>query len=131
MILQVDFTKLIATNFYIKSFVIFMKKFAVNQKYLNVSNKLQMHQRFGDVIQNNILEHHAVQDWILLYPKYVYRRVYCSNKYKLKPLELRSECILLLKQQLTLFHPELLAEIEYRKNRHQFKSAVGINLKKR
>ncbi len=108
-----------------------MKKFAVNQKSLDVSNKLQLHQRFGDVILNNLLEHHSVQDWILLYPIYVYHRVYCSSRYKLKPLELRPEGILLLKEQLALHHPELLVEIEYRKHRHQLKSAVGINLKKR
>jgi hypothetical protein len=108
-----------------------MKKRPVNQAPINISNKLQLHQRFGDVIQNNILEHHSVQDWIFLYPIYVYRRVYCSTKYKLKPLELRLEAVALLKEQLALHHPELLAEIEYRKHRHQLKSAVGINLKKR
>ena len=107
-----------------------MRKQLLTKKGLSVSNKLQLHERFGAELYSDNIEHHSVQEWILLYPKYIYRRVYCSAKYGLKPLELRPECILLLKEQLTLKHPEILAEIEYRKSRHVTKSVVGINLKR-
>lgn len=107
-----------------------MRKQLLIKKRLNVSNKLQLHERFGDKSYCGNIEHHSVQEWILLYPKYIYQRVYCSARYGLKPLELRPECIILLKEQLTLKHPELLAKIEYRKSRHVTKSVVGINLKR-
>jgi hypothetical protein len=107
-----------------------MRKHLLTKKRLSVSNKLQLHERFGDKLYFGNIEHHTVQQWILLYPKYIYRRVYCSTRYGLKSLELRPECILLLKEQLALKHPELLAEIEYRKSRHVTKSVVGINLKR-
>jgi hypothetical protein len=107
-----------------------MRKQLLIKNRLSVSNKLQLHERFGDKLYFNNIEHHTVQEWIILYPKYMYRRVYCSARYGLKSLELRTECILLLKEQLALKHPELLAEIEYRKSRHVTKSVVGINLKK-
>jgi hypothetical protein len=107
-----------------------MRKQLLTKRRLNVSNKLQLHERFGDKLYNGNIEHHSVKEWILLYPKYIYRRTYLSARYGLKPLELRPECILLLKAQLALKHPELLAEIEFRKSRHITKSVVGINLKK-
>jgi hypothetical protein len=107
-----------------------MRKQLLTKKRLNVTNKLQLHERFGDKLYLGNIEHHSVQEWILLYPVYIYRRVYGSTRYGLKPLELRPECILLLKEQLALKHPELLAKIEYRKSRHVSKSLVGINLKR-
>ena len=107
-----------------------MRRQFLTKKSLSVSNKLQLHERFGDMLYYGKIEHHTVQEWILLYPVYIYRRIYCSTKYKLKPLELRLECIKLLKEQLALHHPESLAELEYRKNRHLTKSVVGINLKR-
>lgn len=107
-----------------------MRRQLLTKKSLSVSNKLRLHERFGDKLYYGNIEHHSVQEWILLYPVYIYRRIYCSTRYKLIPLELRSECIKLLKEQLALHHPELLAEIEYRKNRHLTKSVVGINLKR-
>lgn len=90
---------------------------------------MKVEQRFGDYV-NNALEHHSVKDWILLYPDYIYQRVYCHKRFKLKPLELSKECIDILKKQLSLFHPDLLVEIEKRKDRHITKAIVGINLKK-
>ena len=107
-----------------------MRKYLLNKKSLSVSNKLQLHERFGAELYLDYVEHHSVQEWIQLYPVYMYRRIYCCTRYKLKPLELRSECILLLKEQLALHHPNLLTEIEYRKSRHITKSVVGINLKR-
>ena len=107
-----------------------MRRQLLIKKSLSVSNKLQLHERFGDKLYYGNVEHHSVQEWILLYPVYIYRRIYCSTRYKLKPLELSSECILLIKEQLAMKHPELLAEIEYRKSRHITKSMVGINLKR-
>jgi hypothetical protein len=107
-----------------------MRKQLLSKNRLSVSNKLQLPERFGDRLYYNNIEHHTVQEWILLYPKYIYRRIYCSARYGLKPLELRAECIVLLKEQLALKHPELLAEIEYRKSRHVTISVAGINLKK-
>lgn len=107
-----------------------MRKQLLTKKGLSVSNKLKLHDRFGDKLYFGNIEHHAVKEWILLYPVYIYRRVYGSTRYGLKPLELRPECILLLKEQLALKHPELLAEIEYRKSRHVTKSVVGINSKR-
>ena len=101
-----------------------MRKYLLNKKSLSVSNKLQLHERFGAELYLDYVEHHSVQEWIQLYPVYIYRRIYCCTKYKLKPLELRSECILLLKEQLALHHPNLLTEIEYRKSRHGTLSLV-------
>ena len=98
--------------------------------YPKVTKKLMLNDRFGDTLVDCILEHHTVQDWILKHPKYMYSRVYCYNRYKLKPLELTADCINLLKAQLEKYHPELLAEIEYRKNKRKTRTAVGINLKK-
>ena len=104
----------------------------IMSSYKNVrySNKLSLDDRFGDKLVGDALEHHSVHDWIMLYPIYMYRRIYCSSRYKLKSLELTNDGINLLKMQLELHHPELLYEINYRKSRHNTKSIVGINLKK-
>ena len=47
-----------------------MRKYLLSKKSLSVSNKLQLHERFGAELYLDYVEHHSVQEWIQLYPVY-------------------------------------------------------------
>ena len=83
---------------------------------LSVSDKLMGEQRVQIKLGGSYVWG-DVKKWIHEQPQLVYRHVYESKKYNLRRLQLTSDCIKLLKDELKKSHPELLKRIIQNKTR--------------